>query len=389
MRDPGSGRDTRSRPGRRPEWATVILPGAKSEHMADGRDPVQRVADESDDGLRGVVYPTEGTILDRVAAVVHRVAAAGWRALLVLFAALILAGQLALTAAVAGRQPVVGAYILLSAMPAFGLAAYVWRLDVTGRQPLSGLVATFLLGMLFAGFAAELNGALGGVLGVVLGAAGVGEGVGLVLLYFLVVGPAEETVKLLAVRLGAYRSAAFGAVVDGAVYGAMAGLGFATIENAAYITNNVLRLGADGSVVVDTFRIAAVRSFAGPGHVIYSAFAGYYLGLAKFNPERGGATATKGLLLAAFAHGTYNAAVTHLPALGGVLPVGEGVLFIGFVIVYDGALGYFLYRKIDAYRRAFRRTGAGADPGPGAFPVARTEFDPPTDGGGSDETGDR
>jgi len=349
--------------------------------MAEGRDPVQRVADDEDTELAGVVYPTEGTVSDRVAAVVYRVGAAAWRAVLVLLAVLVLAGQLALTAAVARREPVVGAYILLSAMPAFGLAAYVWRLDVTRRQPLSGLVITFLLGMLFAGFAAEVNSALGGLLAAVADAARLGEGMGLVLVYFLVVGPAEETVKWLAIRLGAYRSPAFGAVVDGAVYGAMAGLGFATIENAAYITNNVIELGAGGSVVVDTFRIAAVRSFAGPGHVIYSAFAGYYLGLAKFNPERGGVIATKGLLLAALVHAVYNTAVTYLPALGELLPfaANEGALFILFVLVYDGLLGYFLYRKIDAYRRAFRRTGAGLDPDPEAFPVAGTEFDPPTD----------
>lgn len=41
----------------------------------------------------------------------------------------------------------------------------------------------------------------------------------------------EESVRLLAVRLYAYNDARFAAVIDGAVCGAIAGLGFATIEN--------------------------------------------------------------------------------------------------------------------------------------------------------------
>jgi RsiW-degrading membrane proteinase PrsW (M82 family) len=346
--------------------------------MTDRRDPLQRVADD-EEGLDGVVFWSGEGFLDRPARVLHRLVSLGGRALLVLFAGAVIAGQLALTLAAAAAEPVVGAYILLSAMPALGLAAYVWRLDVTRRQPLSGLLATFLLGVLFAGFAGELNGAMRAVFERVGLAA---TPFGVVLFFYLVVGPVEETVKLLAVRLSAYRTPSFGAVVDGAVYGAAAGLGFATIENAVYIVGNVVELGPDGNVVVDTFRIAAVRSFAGPGHVIYSAFAGYYLGLAKFNETNRGPIVVKGLLVAALVHATYNTAVSFLPVIGLFVPplaaLGEGALFIGFVLTYDGVFGYLLYRKIDAYRQAYRGAGVGADPGPSAFPVARTEFDPPT-----------
>jgi len=346
--------------------------------MTERRDPVQRAADD-EDGLDDVVFWSGEGVADRAAAVAHRTAALGGRVGLVAAAAAILAGQFALMAVVAVEEPVVGAYILLSVLPAFGLAWYVWRLDVTRGEPFLALLGTFLLGVLFAGFAAELNSLFRSLFGL---AGLTATPVGLVLYFYLVVGPVEETVKLLAVRVGVYRNDAFDAVIDGAVYGAMAGLGFATIENAVYITRNVVQLDPGGDLVVDTFRIAAVRSLAGPGHVIYSAFAGYYLGLAKFNDDHWGVIVTKGLLVAALVHASYNVAVSFLPLVGlfvpGVAVFGEGALFIAFVVTYDGVFGYLLWRKLNAYRTAYEATDAGSDPPPAAFPVGSTEYDPPT-----------
>ncbi|MFT4964523.1 MAG: hypothetical protein ACI9PP_001806 [Halobacteriales archaeon] len=50
---------------------------------------------------------------------------------------------------------------------------------------------------------------------------------------------------------------------------------------------------------------------------------------------------------------------------------------IGFIVVYDGSIGYFLYRKIRRYRRIYRRVGArkGVER---AIEADLTEFDPPT-----------
>lgn len=50
--------------------------------------------------------------------------------------------------------------------------------------------------------------------------------------------------KLLAVRLYAYNDARFAAVIDGAVYGTIAGLGFATIENGIHISGVVGEVGS-------------------------------------------------------------------------------------------------------------------------------------------------
>jgi RsiW-degrading membrane proteinase PrsW (M82 family) len=262
----------------------------------------------------------------------------------------------------------------LSVLPALGLAVYLYVTDVTTSEPLYLLAATFVLAVLFAGFAGVLN-TLTNVglesLGLTVGVVGF---VVQIATFFVVVGPVEETVKLLAVRLYAYRSPAFDAVIDGAVYGAVAGLGFATIENAVYISGQTQGIGDPLNLVATGGAITAVRALAGPGHVIYSAFAGYYLGLAKFNPDRAGPIVVKGLLIAALIHATYNSLAGVAPQLiAGYFGIPWFLGFLGFVLVYDGLFGLVLLRKIERYRRAYRDAhDTGPDGGP---PADLTEFE--------------
>jgi RsiW-degrading membrane proteinase PrsW (M82 family) len=249
-------------------------------------------------------------------------------------------------------NPAIAMLLGLSAVPALGLAAYLYGSDVTTAEPLSLLVATFLLSILTATFAAILNSVLRpyfGQLGFL----------GLVLFFFLVVGPIEESVKLLAVRLYAYTDDRFDAVIDGAVYGAIAGLGFAVIENFVYIAQNVdmaeLTLGVATLGAGDG--IAALRALAGPGHVVYSAFAGYYLGLAKFNPGNRGPIIVKGLVLAATIHALYNTLVGPVTGIAaGLFGLPQVLALFGFVVAFQGAFGYVLLRKIWRYRDAYLDT---------------------------------
>jgi RsiW-degrading membrane proteinase PrsW (M82 family) len=330
--------------------------------MTSEQDPVQRAAGDDAD-LYDVVTWEPRTALDRASAWLYGGLGTGARAAVVALAVLVVVGQFAAaTVLVLVDRPVVGVYVLLSVVPALAVAGYIWRADATRREPLQLLVVTFALGFLFAGFAAVLNSAFSGVF---FGVAEAGPAwVGLVvpaLFYFLVVGPVEETVKWLAMRLYAYRDDRFDAVVDGAVYGAMAGLGFATIENAVYVLREVLAVAqaAGGQPATEVaFQVAAVRTFAGPGHVIYSAFAGYYLGLAKFNPDDAGPIVVKGLVIASLIHATYNTAVTNLGAVAEFVGVAQGIAFLAFVVVYDGVFLYVLYRKLNSYRAAYVASGA-------------------------------
>ncbi|NHN48200.1 PrsW family intramembrane metalloprotease [Halostella sp. JP-L12] len=328
--------------------------------MSSGRDPVDRAADGSRD-LYDVSDWEPRSAVDRLAVAVHGSIRPILRWILILLGVVILVALFALGSLGAVLDPYVGAFVLLSAVPALLLALYVWKADVTSGEPLDLLVATFVLAVLFAGFAGVLND-FGSVLQMIdFGVVGLGS----ILFFYLVVGPVEEIVKMLAVRLWAYRSPRFDSVLDGAVYGAVAGLGFATIENALYIT----RFMEDGGV----FSIAFVRALAGPGHVVYSGIAGYYLGLAKFNQENAGPIAVKGILVAAFVHATYNVTVGIVPPLvADATALGQGAAFVGYIVLYVTLAGLYLFRKISRYKSVYNSVNAERDHQPAP---ERTEFE--------------
>ncbi|GAB7094444.1 PrsW family intramembrane metalloprotease [Halolamina litorea] len=316
--------------------------------MSSDRDPVEAAADGARD-LHGIATWAPRSAADRALALAYAVLHAGARIGVVVAAFSILA-SIGGVAAVA--DPRTAALAVLSAVPAVGLAAYVWYTDVT-TEPLWLLVGTFLLGAITAAFAARLNSGLEPYV------AGLGT-LTPVLFYFLIVGPVEETVKLLAVRLLPYGSDHFSTVLDGAVYGAMAGMGFAFIENAIYIRRSlaVAELEMGLSMVAAGSAITATRAIAGPGHVIYSAFAGYYLGLAKFTPEHRGPLVLKGVLIAAFVHGLYNATIGLGPAIVGAVTGLSGLgSFLLYVAVFDGVWGLLLFRKLERYRAAYHAVG--------------------------------
>ena len=325
--------------------------------MPTDEDPIASRADDDRD-LYDVATWEERTSLDGLSVALYWLLTRSAKAGVVLVA---LVGLLAILGSFGLGllfDPAIAILLGLSVIPALGLAAYVYVSDVTTGEPLSLLVATFLLSILTATFAAILNSVLQpyfrplGFLGIVV-------------FFFVVVGPIEESVKLLAVRLYAYTDDRFDAVIDGAVYGAIAGLGFVVIENFVYIAQNVDM--AELTVGIATLGagdgIAALRALAGPGHVIYSAFAGYYLGLAKFNPENRGPIIVKGLVIAATIHALYNSFVgpvtTVLSALTGIPRLAS--LFL-FVVVFQGAFAAVLVRKLRRYRDAYLETRDAVDP---------------------------
>ncbi|MFA9516670.1 PrsW family intramembrane metalloprotease [Halopenitus sp. H-Gu1] len=321
--------------------------------MSDRSDPIESASDGTRD-LYDVATWEPRTLLDRIVVSFYWALTTGTKVFLVLIAFSILVGIGAIGAI---GDPAVRALTILSVLPAAAIAGYVWYSDVPTSEPLSLLIATFLLAVLTATFAAVLNSA-------VTGAFGPFSALGYVAFFFLVVGPVEEIVKLLAVRLYAYTDRRFDAVIDGAVYGAVAGLGFATIENLLYISQNVdaVDMGIGLALLGAGDGIAAIRAFAGPGHVIYSAFAGYYLGLAKFNPEHRGPIVMKGILIAAAIHGTYNSTVGLGTGLIGTMTgLGSIPSLIVYVLVFDGIFGFILLRKVWRYREIYRTVYAEID----------------------------
>jgi RsiW-degrading membrane proteinase PrsW (M82 family) len=316
-----------------------------SELSKSDRTPTKDPVQESFDGdidLYEIARWEVRTPLDSFAVRLTNALEESKRWLLLSLAVALFVAQFAIATTLVIETPFLGALALLSIAPALVLAGYFWYGDPTTREPLVPLAVTFLLAIVFASLAGVINSVTlpvfeaFGLLGLTLG-------------YFLVVGPIEEVVKWLAVRAHAYRTDAFQTVVDGVVYGAMAGVGFAAAENLLYILLFSLEPTAVGFAVQENeaVTIATQRAFVGPGHVIFSAWAGFYLGLAKFNQNKRGPIVVKGLLIAAFIHALYNTLVTMLPL--------SVYSFFGFLLVFHGFWFALLYQKIRAYRNLYRR----------------------------------
>ncbi|MCO8243998.1 PrsW family glutamic-type intramembrane protease [Haladaptatus sp. AB643] len=254
--------------------------------------------------------------------------------------------ELGLVATTLEKRPILGLLSFVSIVPALLLALYIWRVDPTEREPIPTLVATFLLGVVFAAFAAVINTFGMGVLNDV----GI-ETLAIVPFFFLVVGPVEETVKWLAVRFHAYRTPHFQTAVDGAVYGAMAGLGFATIENLTYVVGTV---GTNGGTAVTVSGVAVTRAIVGPNHVLWAAISGYYLGLAKIVSSNRGPIIVKGIAIPAFLHGFYNSTAGFVTNLLSSIFGGDALAWLlVYVLVFSGLVASYLFRKIRRAREYY------------------------------------
>jgi RsiW-degrading membrane proteinase PrsW (M82 family) len=113
----------------------------------------------------------------------------------------------------------------------------------------------------------------------------------------LLVALPEELLKLLVLLAIAGRRRLFSDPADGLAYGAMVGLGFAVVENVAFVASGGLQ-------------IAMMRSItAVPAHAVFGAILGYYVAQAMRRHRRG--VVWLGLAAAVVLHAAYD-----LPLMG-------------------------------------------------------------------------
>jgi RsiW-degrading membrane proteinase PrsW (M82 family) len=321
--------------------------------MSSRRDPLTHAADESRD-LYEISTWEPRSLVDRLLAN-YAWALVRW-SVIALGIGLFLLAMLLISAQILFRGGGILTVVLfpLSVVPALAIGGYVWYNDIT-EEPLLYLIATFVLGAAFSTFPLITNTVTGAFVQQFASVPSLAFTVQSAH-FFLVVAPGEEAAKLGAVFAFVYWTDRFDSVVDGAVYGAMAGLGFATVENFFYIGQVLAQAQTTGQIIVSGTVITTVRSLVGPGHVIWTAIAGYYLGLAKFNREYAFPLVCKGLLIAIVLHGAYNTAA-------GVIP---GLYVFGFILVYHGAGFAYLFVILRRYRKAYEE----ASPGEEAAPVS-------------------
>ncbi len=105
----------------------------------------------------------------------------------------------------------------------------------------------------------------------------------------------EELLKFAVVMLFCVRLKAFNEPMDGIVYGAVASLGFATLENVGYVAENGIG-------------VAVSRAFTSvPGHAFMGAVMGYFVGQWRFGPAAGrGWTLLKAYVVPVSLHWMYD-----------------------------------------------------------------------------------
>lgn len=181
---------------------------------------------------------------------------------------------------------------LLGAAPALVAMAVFDRMDRKRPEPRSTLRRVALAGSISA-LPVILVGELLKLVGPTTGYAAA------LWMSFMIAALPEEAAKLGSVFLMAWRRPEFDERMDGIVYGARAGLGFALVENVAYL----LLLPHSLSEYITVYIGRAV--LAVPGHAIWGGIAGYYAARRRFDGRGPGWVG--GFMIAVLLHGAYDA----------------------------------------------------------------------------------
>lgn len=198
--------------------------------------------------------------------------------------------------------PLLAASLLLALVPAVIWLAVFYLQDRAEPEPKGFLLGVFVLGALLA--SAVGQPLINNVFRVSRWA---GDNLVLKLVAgILIVGAIQEFLKYAAVRYSIFHSSEFDERVDGIIYGAAAGLGYATMLNISYVIgNHGVDLGV-GAIRVAVFALA---------HASFAGITGYFLGRAKFE-NRGPFWLPVGLFLAALLNGIVTAVLGEITRSG-------------------------------------------------------------------------
>lgn len=187
--------------------------------------------------------------------------------------------------------------LLLSIIPGFLIILYIYWRDRHDREPVFYLTICFCFGMLstYPAIKMEEFGMRD------LGIHNLMNDPFMTFTFaFIVVAFSEEFVKFVFLRYYIFNQECFDEPMDGIVYSIMISMGFATLENVLYV---VVR--PESAHIA--FQIGLIRMVTAiPGHAIFAILMGYFIGLAKFCPERGNFYLLIGLFSAIILHGTYD-----------------------------------------------------------------------------------
>lgn len=182
--------------------------------------------------------------------------------------------------------------LAMALAPGIAIMWFIYSKDRFDREPLKALIKSFFLGMLATVPAILLQLVASYLLKGFMPASGWTY---LILFAFVAVALTEEGCKFLMLRYYAFPRDFFNEPFDGIIYGVMVAMGFATLENIAYVMQNGMAT-------------AVARMFLSvPAHATFGVLMGYYVGLAKFTHNtQSKFFMVRGLLLAVLFHGLFD-----------------------------------------------------------------------------------
>ncbi len=179
--------------------------------------------------------------------------------------------------------------LALAIAPGVAISVYIFWKDKFDKEPKKLLLFAFVLGLISTIPAVILE------VGVhKLGIIHSNSVFQTAILSFVGVAIIEEGVKFFVVFKYIYPKKDFNEPFDGITYCVMASMGFATLENIAY--------------VVDYGHTTAIaRMFTAiPAHAVFGVIMGYFLGLAKFDNERSNTYLAYALFAPTILHAAYD-----------------------------------------------------------------------------------
>lgn len=214
--------------------------------------------------------------------------------------------------------------VIAAVAPALIYSTLVMLLDRIEAEPWYTMVGAFFWGAIVATFFSLIANTAGGI--AVLDVWG--QDAYDILVPIFIAPPVEETMKgaALLVLLLAFRHE-FDGMLDGIIYGALVGLGFAMTENMLYFSTFLNEMGL-GGLLFGFFLRAGLGGFS---HAIFTAITGAGIALARTRYGRGTSrfvVPILGLALAIVLHSFWNAVAVAGGELGAVVSfTGLGVLF--------------------------------------------------------------
>jgi RsiW-degrading membrane proteinase PrsW (M82 family) len=202
----------------------------------------------------------------------------------------------------------------MATAPLWALLTFFYVRDRYDKEPRLLLVQLFVRGMLVTLLAAALS-----LAGIQLLSAFLPTNSWPYLLIenFVLVALVEEYLKYFVVWRGVYFHPAFNEPYDGMLYAITASLGFAALENILYVTQGGLQ-------------VAVMRALLSvPGHALFAAAMGYFIGKAKFakTEDKTKAYLKRALIVPVLLHGIYDLLLStqHNILAMGVVPLSIGM----------------------------------------------------------------